>query len=102
MLVGEPVEVDDLLATAAAGGWGREALQAAIAERVGQALFRLKAELEGLALEVVAPQPAQLRQPPVVAAAALSQSEETLLPLIGEGDRDLSNPPPPRCDPPDC
>ena len=89
VLVGEPVEVDDLLATAAAGGWGREALQAAIAERVGQALYRLKAELEGLALEAVAPQPAQLRQ---AYAALLTHDEETLLPLIGERDRDHSAP----------
>lgn len=36
MLVGEPVEVADLLAAAAQQGWGEAALQVAIADRVGQ------------------------------------------------------------------
>lgn len=39
-----------------------------------QTLYRLKAELEGLPLEAVAPQPT---------ATATSMSEDTLLPLIG-------------------
>jgi hypothetical protein len=36
VLVGEPVEVSDLLGTAAQQGWAQERLQAAIADRVGQ------------------------------------------------------------------
>lgn len=36
VLVGEPVEVDDLLAAAEQQGWAELRLQAAIADRVGQ------------------------------------------------------------------
>jgi hypothetical protein len=36
VLVGEPVEVQDLLATAEEQGWAESRLQAAIADRVGQ------------------------------------------------------------------
>lgn len=151
MLVGEPVEVADLLEAAQQQGWGEAALQVAIADRVGQvggggalrpwalaegprpalaglggplrcvrcaggaactalqgaalpgihsspppapgtrppctasfpssspshpqALYKLKAELDGLPLEAVAPQDPR--------AAALSISDDRLLPLIG-------------------
>ena len=47
-----------------------------VAAAVLQALCRLKARLDGLPLEEVAPQPR---------AAAISISEDTLLPPIGEG-----------------
>ncbi|PSC72012.1 phospholipid glycerol acyltransferase family [Micractinium conductrix] len=75
VLVGEPVPVADLLAEAEAAAWGEQKLQVAIADRVGQALYQLKAQLEGLPLEEVAPQPR---------AALLTISEDTLLPLIEE------------------
>eukprot|EP00887_Chlorella_sp_A99_P008113 scaffold12.g8113.t1 len=73
VLVGEPVPVDDLLAEARDRGWPEAQLQAAITRRVGQALYQLKAQLEGLPLEEVVPPEA---------AAALSLSDDRLLPLI--------------------
>ena len=74
VLVGEPIEVADLLSQAAAEGWADNQLHLAVTERVGQALYQLKAQLEGVPVEEVMPQRAQ---------QTLSVSEETLLPLIG-------------------
>jgi monolysocardiolipin acyltransferase len=75
VLVGPPVAVEDLLAAAAAEGWGERELHCAIADRVGAALCALRAELEGVAAEAVAPEPG---------AAAVALQEEALLPLIQE------------------
>ena len=56
LLVGEPVDVSDLLEAARRLGWPEQRLYAAIAARVGGALHALKARLEGLPLsEVRAP-----------------------------------------------
>ena len=74
MLVGEPVEVADLLETARAEGWAESQLHVAIAERVGQRLYALKAQLEGVEVEAVAPGRA---------AAARTFTDDSLLPLIG-------------------
>ncbi|GAB4819514.1 hypothetical protein N2152v2_006560 [Parachlorella kessleri] len=73
VLVGQPIEVADLLSQAQAEGWADNQLHLALTERVGQALYQLKARLEGVAVEEVMPQRAQ---------QTLSVSEETLLPLI--------------------
>lgn len=53
ILVGEPIEVGDLLEAARKLGWPQERLYCAIAERVGGALHALKARLEGLPLSEV-------------------------------------------------
>lgn len=80
MLVGEPVEVADLLEAARAEGWAESRLHVAIAERVGQRLYALKAQLEGVAVEAVAPGGA---------AAARTFTDDALLPLIGARGRGL-------------
>jgi hypothetical protein len=72
--VGEPVPVADLLEAAAREGWDDRTLHAAIADRVGGALYRLKAELDGAELAEVAPWGARAME---------SLEEDSLLPLIG-------------------
>jgi hypothetical protein len=47
VLVGEPVEVADLLAAARREGWPEDDLYRAVSARVGLALQRLKARLDG-------------------------------------------------------
>lgn len=76
ILVGEPVEIGDLVAAAAAQGWRPRDLHAAIADRVGAALYELKARLDGVAVVDVAP----LRS-----AAERALEEEALLPPAAPG-----------------
>ena len=73
VLVGAPVPVADLLAAARTEGWTERALHDAVTRRVGTALHALKAELDGVAVEEVAPAPT---------AAASAARSDALLPLI--------------------
>jgi hypothetical protein len=73
VLVGEPIHVDDLIKKAQSNNWSDTKLHAAIADRVGATLYALKAELDGLPLEQVAP---------ILATAELALQEENLLPLL--------------------
>jgi monolysocardiolipin acyltransferase len=75
VLVGDPIPVHDLLAAAREQGWSERALECAVADRVGATLYALRAQLEGVAVEAVAPEQA---------AAAVALQEEALLPLIEE------------------
>jgi hypothetical protein len=72
ILVGEPIEVADLLEAGRQLGWPQERLYSAIAERVGGALHALKARLEGLPLsEVIYPTLPALHECSVLAWHAL-------------------------------
>ena len=53
LLVGDPIDVSDLLEAARQLGWPEQQLYSAIAERIGAALHALKARLEGLPLSEV-------------------------------------------------
>ena len=55
ILVGEPVQVADLLEAAARQNWPDARLYAEIAARVGGALHALKARLDSVALSEVGP-----------------------------------------------
>jgi hypothetical protein len=72
ILVGEAIHVEDLIKNAIDNEWSDRKLHAAIADRVGATLYSLKAELDGLPLEAVAPQGA---------STELALQEENLLPL---------------------
>lgn len=72
VLVGEAIHVEDLIRDAELNKWSERKLHAAIADRVGATLYSLKAELDGVPVEAVAPQ---------VASAELALLEENLLPL---------------------
>lgn len=72
VLVGEPIHVADLIRHAQINSWSDTELHSAIADRVGATLYSLKAKLDGLPLEAVAPQEA---------TAELALQEENLLPL---------------------
>jgi hypothetical protein len=50
VLVGEPVQVDDLVLAAQQQGWSRDELYVAVSNRVSRELRRLKASLDGEAL----------------------------------------------------
>ncbi len=71
--VGEPVPVADLLSSAREQNWPEDELHAAIAARVGDALYRLKAELDGVPLQDAMPE----------RAPGLDLGDGALLPLIG-------------------
>jgi hypothetical protein len=51
VLVGEPIDVSDLLSTASAQAWSDDALYSAIANRIGGAMALLKARLDGAPLD---------------------------------------------------
>lgn len=53
ILVGEPIAVADLQEKAAAEQWPDYMLYSAIADRIGQSLHALKAQLEGLPVSEV-------------------------------------------------
>ncbi len=78
ILVGEPLGFEDLTAAAQHRGWSEEALQSAIAARIGKRLCALKAELDGLPIAEVM-------------GSQFELDAGALRPLIGEPPR----PPPP-------
>lgn len=53
LLVGDPIPVDDLLRVAEQQGWPDDRLYIAIADRIGDRLHDLKAQLEDLPLSEV-------------------------------------------------
>ncbi|KAF8067215.1 N-acylphosphatidylethanolamine synthase [Scenedesmus sp. PABB004] len=68
VLVGAPVDVSDLLAASAAGGWSEDALYSAIASRIGGAMAGLKAALDGAPLDGAAAASARDAQAAALAA----------------------------------
>jgi hypothetical protein len=56
VLVGEPIDVSDLLAAAAQQGWQDDQLYTRIANRIGGRMAALKAQLDGLPLEELSAQ----------------------------------------------
>ncbi|KAK9823150.1 hypothetical protein WJX72_000637 [[Myrmecia] bisecta] len=81
VLVGPPIQTVDLLAAAREQGWTQDRLYSAIADRVGEAMYALKAQLDGVPVAEV------VRTP-----AAVVADEDSLLPLIEEEMESMRHP----------
>lgn len=60
MLVGEPIDVSDLLQAASSNSWSDDKLYSSIAQRIGSHMSALKAQLDGVPLDALQQQ--QLQQ----------------------------------------